>query len=296
MMLYGNGVGKSIDWEILASSMHHEDVNFKPPTRSNVIEADIDFDNNAGEIFIEHIFPSVEGHEKIINKYLSNPAAEYYSLVWSHKIQFFDVDDKDLDGKVKQCYLILIAAATKTENGIENLWMKGRHLRYPYPDFGHYMSQNEIKPFCSAALFCWIDERYWYAPDRDTPWEVFLPCIYQFNDRHQKLIWTSLLLLDESMLEQQREPRKPVPLGTLFWNGVECMSRVLVFHDVVQLHEVQSQKKYFGEESHLPNKLNIISCAAEVLHQVEGAKVKPGGWVGGDSWFGSVLSAVEMKW
>ena len=128
MMLYGNGVGKSIDWEILASSMHHEDVNFKPPTRSNVIEADIDFDNNAGEIFIEHIFPSVEGHEKIINKYLSNPAAEYYSLVWSHKIQFFDVDDKDLDGKVKQCYLILIAAATETENGDENLWMKGMHL------------------------------------------------------------------------------------------------------------------------------------------------------------------------
>ena len=308
-MLYGNGVSKSIDWEILASSMHHEDVNFKPPTRSNVIGADIDFDNNAGVVFFKHIFPSVEGHAKIIDKYLSNPAAEYYSLVWSHKIQFFDVDDKDPDWKVKQCYLILIAAATETENGDENLWMKGMHLWHPYPDFRCCMSQNEMKAFCSAAPFCWTDDRYWYAPDRDTPWEVFLPCIYQFNDRCQKLIWTSLLLLDESMSGWQPkisklgglpnymfEPRKPVPLWTMFWNGVECMSNVLVFQDVVQLHEVQSPKKYFGEESHLPNKANIRSHAAEDLHQVEGAKVKPGGWVGGDSWFGSVLSAVEMKW
>jgi len=87
-MLYGNWVGKSIDWEILVDSMHHEDVNFKPPTRSNVIEADIDFDNNAGVVFFKHIFPSVEGHAKIIDKYLSNPAAEYYSTVQSHKIQF----------------------------------------------------------------------------------------------------------------------------------------------------------------------------------------------------------------
>jgi hypothetical protein len=80
-MLYGSGMGDSIDWEILANSIHHEDTNFKPPTSSNVIEADIDFDDNADKIFFEQIFPSVEGHATIIDKYLSNPAAEYYSMV-----------------------------------------------------------------------------------------------------------------------------------------------------------------------------------------------------------------------
>jgi len=39
------------------------------------------------------------------------------------------------------------------------------------------------------------------------------------------------------------EPRKPVPLGTMFRNGAECMSGILVFQDVVQLSEVQSCKK-----------------------------------------------------
>jgi hypothetical protein len=39
------------------------------------------------------------------------------------------------------------------------------------------------------------------------------------------------------------EPRKPVPLGTMFRNGAECMSGILVFQDVVQLSEVQSRKK-----------------------------------------------------
>jgi hypothetical protein len=33
--------------------------------------------------------------------------------------------------------------------------------------------------------------------------------------------------------------------------------------------------------------------AAELLHQVEGTEIPEGGWVGGDAWFGSVLSAVK---
>ena len=61
------------------------------------------------------------------------------------------------------------------------------------------------------------------------------------------------------------------------------------------LSEVQSRKKYFNELSHLPGGNTYITAhAAEVLHQVEGAKLPCGGWVGGDSWFGSVLSAVEV--
>ena len=50
---------------------------------------------------------------------------------------------------------------------------------------------------------------------------------------------------------------------------------------------------FFNESSHLLGEPPITAHATEVLHQVEGAKVPVGGWVGRDSWFGSVLSAVE---
>ena len=73
------------------------------------------------------------------------------------------------------------------------------------------------------------------------------------------------------------------------------MSGVLVFQDVVQLSEVQLRKKFCNEESHLPGGAIVTAHAAEALHQVEGAKVPPGGWVGRDSWFGSVFSAAEVK-
>jgi hypothetical protein len=183
--------------------------------------------------------------------------------------------------------------------------MKG--VRRNYPDFGRFMSINEMHAFCSAAPYAWADEKYWYLPDRDTPWEMFLPCVYEFNDTRKLLVKSLMVMLDESMSGWRPktsklgglpnisfEPRKPVPLGTMFRNGADCMSGVLVFQDVVQAPESQSKKKYFNESSHLPGNPPITAHAAEVLRQVEGAQIPKGGWVGGDAWFGSVLSAVEV--
>jgi hypothetical protein len=82
------------------------------------------------------------------------------------------------------------------------------------------------------------------------------------------------------------EPRKPVHLGKMFRNGVECMSGILVFQDVVQDAEVMKQKEYFGEKSSMPNGMEIPAHAAEVLRQIKGANVVEGGWVGGHR-FGS---------
>ena len=58
----------------------------------------------------------------------------------------------------------------------------------------------------------------------------------------------------------------------MFRNGAECQTGVIVFQDVVQLPEVQLHKKYFNEASYLPGTSYIMVHAAEVLHQVEGAK------------------------
>ena len=58
--------------------------------------------------------------------------------------------------------------------------------------------------------------------------------------------------------------------------------------------EVQQRKKYFGENSIVPGQETILSHTAEVLRQVEGAHILPNGWVGGDSWLGSVSTAIEV--
>jgi hypothetical protein len=131
----------------------------------------------------------------------------------------------------------------------------------------------------------------------------------KFNERRKNLLRTLLLILDESMSGWQPkttitgglpkltwEPRNPVPLGTMFRNGVEASTGILVYQSVVQDAEVMKQLEFYGEQSSLPNGADILAHTAEVLRQVEGAAdVVSGRWVGGDAWFGSVMTAVEVK-
>jgi hypothetical protein len=129
----------------------------------------------------------------------------------------------------------------------------------------------------------------------------------KFNEKRQGLVKVDLLMLNESMSGWRPktsklgglpnftfEARKPMPLGTMFRNAVECITGLLVFQDVVQNPEMQSCKSYFNEELLPPGYPPTAAHAAEVLRQVEGAQIAEGGWVGGDAWFGSVLSAVEV--
>ena len=116
-----------------------------------------------------------------------------------------------------------------------------------------------------------------------------------------------MLLLDESMSgwcphtsqfgglpNISLEPRKPVSLGTMFRNGVECVTGIVIHQDVVQPPEVEAQKEFYGSISRLPTKEDIGATTATVLRQVKGAGVPEGGWVGGDAWFGSVMTCVEV--
>ena len=91
------------------------------------------------------------------------------------------------------------------------------------------------------------------------------------------------------------EPRKPVNLGTMIKNGCECRTGMMVHHDIVKGSVQQGSKKFTGEQSHLPKQEPILSHVGEVLRQAEGAKVIEGGWIGGDAWFGSINSCVELK-
>ena len=141
----------------------------------------------------------------------------------------------------------------KVESGIENLWKKGKSKgRRDYPNFGKYMPVNYFKAFVCAAPYCFCDEKYWYEDKRDQPFDVFLPCLEKFNEKRRDLIEVVLLILDESMSgwrpktsklgglpNYTYEPRKSVPLGTMFHNGAECKSGCLVFQDVVRNPEFQ---------------------------------------------------------
>jgi hypothetical protein len=130
----------------------------------------------------------------------------------------------------------------------------------------------------------------------------------KFNECCKNLLRTLLLILDESMSVWRPkttmtgglskltwEPRKHVPLGTMFQNGVEASTGILVYQSVVQHAKVMKQLEFYGEQSSLPNGADILAHTEEVLRQVEGADVVIGGWVGGDAWFGSVMTAVEVK-
>jgi hypothetical protein len=138
-----------------------------------------------------------------------------------------------------------------------------------------------FKAFKAAAHFCWCNSDYWYKDKRDLTWDIFLPMLSQFNERCHSLVSVILIMIDESMSgwrpkstktgglpKLSWEARKPVPLGTMFRNGAECTSGILVFHDIVQDAEVMKAKGYAGEKSSMPNGMEIPAHAAEVLRQI----------------------------
>ena len=44
------------------------------------------------------------------------------------------------------------------------------------------------------------------------------------------------------------EPRKPIPLGTMFRNSAECWTGILKYYDIVDVSEKQAQKEFSGEK------------------------------------------------
>ena len=204
---------------------------------------------------------------------------------------------------------MVIAASLEVEHGVENLWKQGRSSGFkPFPNYGQYIPANYFKAFMSGFPFLWADRKYWYRAKDDIPWDMFLPFVHHYNESRRQLLKVTYLMLDESMSAWcpkttktgglpniTFEPRKPVELGTMIRNGVDCISGIFVHHDVVQEAAAQSDKKYVGEKSHMPKKEPIPVHIAEVLRQCEGSGLIRGGWVGGDAWFGLVATCVELR-
>ena len=100
------------------------------------------------------------------------------------------------------------------------------------------------------------------------------------------------------------EPRKPKNLGTMLRDGAESVTGILLYHQIVKDPDLMHNLTYFDAVSSLPDKAKIGDTTAECLRQCEavfGAKPAEGDedaplrFVGGDAWFGGVMTCVELK-
>jgi hypothetical protein len=311
--------GDAVKWKILKDTEYLKPAD-DPCKYPNGVEflSDLQFiEKDMATIFFEDFFPSVVGMAEKLDEFHSDIRSPYYQTVVKEGIKFHRPDDDDPDWIVKNCFLLTLAAVGEVKIGIENLWKKGpcHGGRRDYADFGRYVPVMVFKAWQAAMPLMWCDKKYWYEERRNLTWDVFLPVLEEYNNKRRRLIKTSLLMLDESMSGWRPktsklgglpnitfEPRKPVPLGTQLRNGVECFTGCLVYQDVVQTPEQQSRKDYFYEDvdnqiprrSNLPLRNVMQAHVSEVMRQVRGADVVRGGWVGGDAWFGSVMSCVEL--
>ena len=118
-------------------------------------------------MFFYNFFPCIKGHAKLIDDYHSSHNSPYYSTVKHDHIEFCNEDTDDPYYLVKIAYTIMIAAVSEVEQGVENLWKRGRsNGRRYYPNFGRYMSKNMFKAFQSAAPYCFAEKKYWYLDKR----------------------------------------------------------------------------------------------------------------------------------
>jgi Transposase IS4 len=279
---------------------------------------ELDFINrDLATTLFEDFFPSITGMALRMDEYYEDIRAPYYQTVVKEGIRFHRADDEDPDWVVKNCFLLLLAAAGEVKLGIDNLWKSGPCPggRRDYADFKRYVPVHYFTAWKSAMPLMWCDRSFWYEEKRNLTWEVFKPMLKGYNEKRMELLVSWMVVLDESMSGWRPktsklgglpnitfEPRKPVPLGTQLRNAAECYTGILVFQDIVQAPEQQAKKDFFYDDidneiprrTSLPGSPPTQAHVAEVLRQCKGANVLKGGWVGGDAWFGSIMSCVEL--
>jgi hypothetical protein len=206
----------------------------------------------------------------------------------------------------------IFAAVNECDIGVENLWRQGDSGgRHNFAKFGQYILEDMFNSWKHAAALLFADEEWWYCDKRDKDWDVFKPCLAGYNQQCKDLFQTVLLILEELMSGWRPKTsqyggfpslsfktQKPISLGTLLRNGCECLAGSLVYQDINMSPELQKEKQTQQHtlfiKTLLPGKSEIQAHVAEVLRQVEGAGVEPGGWTGGNAWFGSVTSCVHL--
>lgn len=284
-----------------------------PPAKNtfDVHDTDIDFDQPIKDVFFKYMFANIEGHARLMHDYHSDKRSSNYDTYKDCGFTMMDLTSDDEDSQIKICYLLMAAAATEVERGVDNLFKKGPSGgRHHYPDFGKHINVLYYKLFIAAAPFMWGEKKNWYCRKDEIPAAVFKPLFVNLHGKRKDLLegMVKLLIIDETIWEWKPktskhggafhlvfEPRKPKDMGIMNHDSIECSSNLMVYRDFVEAPEVQRQKKYSGQPSHLPCKTKIDQGTAVMCRQVEGSHLAKEGHALGDAYFGSVMCAVELK-
>jgi hypothetical protein len=89
-------------------------------------EVDFDEETHLNDILFSSLFPSTKGHSTKLDDNFSNAKTDFYETVKHEQIKCHDKNDPELH--VRQCYTLLIAAASEIENGVDNLWKRGNRM------------------------------------------------------------------------------------------------------------------------------------------------------------------------
>ena len=134
---------------------------------------------------------------------------------------------------------------------------------------------------CAAP--CFFEEKKWWVVDkRDKLWNMFLPCVQDYNNKQKQLISIALLLLDESMItlfpdtkklgglpNYTLELRDSFLLGAMLKNGAEFKSKLISRNDTVKNPEQEARKFFDYAKSRFPDG-NNKSAHVPVLRQKVG--------------------------
>ena len=86
----------------------------------------VDEDTVLNDDFFYGFFPCVKGHAKLTYDCYSSQKNLRYSTVRNDQITFYDPDEDDPDYRVKIVCTKMIVAISEVEQGVENLWKRGR--------------------------------------------------------------------------------------------------------------------------------------------------------------------------
>jgi hypothetical protein len=263
----------------------------------------------------------MEGFGQRMDEFFSNEKNKLHLTYARRGIKFYDAAAEDPDWKLKQCVLIMVAAANEPCRGEENFFKQGHgdeneylHGRIAYPDFGRYVERHEFHLFKYAITRMWAPVSLWYLDWGKEPWSMIQPFIDAWNAKQMALFdideekgsgWA--LVADESfawrvpkasktggMPNHSYEPRKPRGLGHMLKNAAIAGAGVIVYNEPVMNSEHQFAKDFAQTRSLAPGRENtfINDGTAYVLRQALATRPMS---IVGDAGFGSVEAVLHLQ-
>ncbi|KAL7462282.1 hypothetical protein ACHAXS_002666 [Conticribra weissflogii] len=142
------------------------------------------------------------------------------------------------------CVRLIIVATNEVEHRIDNL---SKHKEYdglkPFPNFEQFIQMNYLKAFVTGFPYLWAPCKYWHMEKSDVLWDMFLPFLDNFNTICHNLVhiiylsmsgWHPKMSKIGGLLNITFKPCKPVNLGMVICNCVECKATIFVNHDIVR--------------------------------------------------------------